>query len=193
MTHRAPACLLCLLLISIAGCGGSGDSTTASTSRSLDRGIKGESLDEAESSLRLDARDCAKLAAGAQARLGAELKRDSDPTPPLSQCHLRAPGVDVNIYLDCGHSAPQRYDNRMVEQAQFGTPDPAKLPHSVAGVGEPGAYNHNANWIPAYNTLFALRGPRWLTVAYSRAGVPSRRLLSEAAQLARQAFRLSAG
>ena len=46
--------------------------------------------------------------------------------------------------------------------------------------------------MPAYDTLFAVRGDRWLTVAYSRAGVPTPRLLAEAASLARLAFRLSA-
>lgn len=81
----------------------------------------------------------------------------------------------------------------MTEQVQFGAPDPAKLPHPVAGVGEPGAYNHFASWVPAYDTLFAVRGDRWLTVAYSRAGEARPQLLDEAAELARLAFRLSSG
>jgi hypothetical protein len=184
------ACML--VAASLAGCGGSGSSGESASVPSLQRGIKGESPDERPSALHLAAADCARLAAAVNARLGVELKRNADPSPPLSQCHLRGPGVDVNVYLDTGHGAPQRYDNRMVEQVQFGAPDRAKLPHPVAGVGEPAAYNHNASWVPAYDTLFALRGPRWLTVAYSRAGVPSPRLLPEAAALARLAFRLSA-
>jgi hypothetical protein len=188
---RVFACLL-LLPAALAGCGGSSDSGQSDSVASLQRGIKGESADERPSPLHIAAADCARLAAAVHAHLGVELRRVSDPSPPLSQCHLRAPGVDVNVYLDTGHGAPQRYDNRMVEQVQFGAPDRAKLPHPVAGVGEPAAYNHNASWVPAYDTLFALRGPRWLTVAYSRAGVPSSRLLPEAAALARLAFRLTA-
>jgi hypothetical protein len=177
----------------LGGCGSSGKSSESERASALERGIKGESIDERPSPLHISAADCAKLGASVGARLGVGLKRRSDPSPPLSQCHLRGPGVDVNVYLDTGHAAPQRYDNRMVEQVQFGAPDRAKLPQPVANVGEPAAYNRTASWVPAYDTLFALRGPRWLTVAYSRAGVPSPRLLPEAAALARLAFRLSAG
>ena len=183
---------VCLLLAAaLGGCGSGGESGDSSSAPSLERGIKGESLGERPSSLHIGAGDCARLGAAVSADLGIELARRSDPSPPLSQCHLRGPGVEVNVYLDTGHAAPQRYDNRMVEQAQFGAPDPAKLPHPVANVGEPAAYNRTASWVPAYDTLFALRGPRWLTVAYSRAGVPSPRLLPEAAALARMAFRLT--
>jgi hypothetical protein len=93
------------------------------------------------------------------------------------------------VYLDVGHAARQRYENRMTEQVQFGAPDPAKLPRPVANVGDPGAYNHFASWVPAEHTLFAVRGNRWLTVAFSRAGVRTPRLKGEAAALARRAFR----
>jgi hypothetical protein len=38
-----------------------------------------------------------------------------------------SPGVEVNVYLDAGYAAHQRYENGMVAQAQFGGPDPAKI------------------------------------------------------------------
>jgi hypothetical protein len=95
------------------------------------------------------------------------------------------------VYLDVGHAARQRYENRITEQVQFGAPDRSKLPRPVPNVGDPGAYDHFASWVPALDTLFAVRGNRWLTVAYSRAGVPTPRLLAEAAALAPLAFRLS--
>jgi hypothetical protein len=105
---------------------------------------------------------------------------------------VSGPGVEVNVYLDTAFAARQRYDNRMVEQVQFGAPDPAKLPHPVADVGDRSAFNHDASWVPAYHSLFAVRGNRWLTVSYGVTTVPRPRLQSEAAVLARQAFRLSA-
>jgi hypothetical protein len=123
--------------------------------------------------------------------VGSAPRRHSEPTPPLSHCQLTGPGLDVNVYLDVGHAARQRYEYRMTEQVQFGAPDPRKLPYPVPDVGDPGAYDHFASWVPALDTLFAVRGNRWLTVAYSRAGVPTARLLAEAAALARLAFRLS--
>jgi hypothetical protein len=195
---RALALALCgaLLAASCGGCGSiSSNSSTPSNpppAHGLEGGIKGEGPGEQQSNLHLDAGDCAKLALALEGGLGVALRKSSDPSPPLSQCHLRGPGVDVNVYLDTARAAHQRYENRMVEQSQFGAPDPAKLPHPVAAVGERSAYNRAASWVPAYDTLFAVRGRRWLTVAYSREGVPSPRLLPEAAQLARQAFRLSA-
>jgi hypothetical protein len=62
---------------------------------------------------------------------------------------LSGPRADVNVYLDAAYAAHQRYANRMVEQAQLGAPDPAKVPHPVAGVGDPGSHGGSANWVPA--------------------------------------------
>jgi uncharacterized membrane protein len=80
----------------------------------------------------------------------------------------------------------------MVEQVQFNAADPAKVPHPVPGVGDRAAYNHYAGWIPAYSTLYAVRGNRWLTLAYSVTGETRPQRLAEAADLARRAFRLTA-
>ena len=79
----------------------------------------------------------------------------------------------------------------MTEQVQFNAPDPAKIPHYVPGVGDPGAYGHFASWIPAYDTLYAVRDERWLTVAYAEAGAPRPRLRVAAGDLARLAFPLT--
>jgi hypothetical protein len=203
MSRRARAlpALTCPLLfaLALAACGGSGAGSSAAAgpppgSLSTEpRPTPTQRHDEQPSGLRISAADCAALASDLAARVGTAPRHRSEPTPPLSHCGLTGPGLDVNVYLDNAHGAHQRYENRMTEQAQFGAPDPAKLPHPVPDVGEPGAYDHFASWVPAYDTLFAVRGNRWLTVAYSRSGVPTARLLDEAAALARLAFRLSAG
>jgi hypothetical protein len=62
----------------------------------------------------------------------------------------------------------------------------------VAGVGDPSAGDHYASWIPALRTLFAVRGNRFLTVAYSAPGRSRHAAEVAAAALARRAFRLSA-
>lgn len=80
----------------------------------------------------------------------------------------------------------------MVEQVQFNAPDPAKIPQAVPGVGDRSAYEHTASWIPALSTLYAVRGNRWLTVAYSVAGRSRPQRKAAAAVLARQAFKLTA-
>jgi hypothetical protein len=80
----------------------------------------------------------------------------------------------------------------MTEQVQFNAAHPDRVPHHVAGVGDPGAGEHFASWIPAYSTMYAVRGNRWLTLSYSVAGMSRPQRLDAAAALARQAFRLSA-
>ncbi|HET7510511.1 MAG TPA: hypothetical protein VFJ65_09720, partial [Solirubrobacterales bacterium] len=112
-------------------------------------------------------------------------------TPPNSRCRLEGRGVDVTASLDTAYKARQRYENRMVEQVQFNAADPAKVPHHIAGVGDPAAGEHFASWIPAYSTLFAVRGNRWLTLAYSIAGETRAQRLAGAVALARLAFRLT--
>ncbi|HET8566179.1 MAG TPA: hypothetical protein VFL77_06860 [Solirubrobacterales bacterium] len=120
------------------------------------------------------------------------MRVETDPTPPNSRCQLSGRGVHVSISLDTAHEARQRYENRMTEQVQFNARYPSKDPRHVAGVGDPAAGEHFASWIPAYSTLYAVRGNRWITLAYSIAGESRRQRLAGAAALARQAFRLSA-
>lgn len=118
--------------------------------------------------------------------------RISEPTLPNSRCQLQGRGVHVSISLDAAYAARQRYSNRIDEQVQFNAADPTKVPHAVPGVGDRGAYNQYASWIPAYSTLWAVRGNRWLTVVYAVAGRTRPQRLAGAAPLARQAFRLTA-
>ena len=54
------------------------------------------------------------------------------------------------------------------------------------------ANDADANWIPALDSLLAVRGNRWLTVTISVPGHSDRRLRNEAAALARTGFRLTA-
>jgi hypothetical protein len=195
---RALWALLALALL-LAACGGAGASSQpasgpGSGANPVGRGAKGESPGlEAAGSAAIDRPACAALARELERRAQVRLpRRHSDPSPPLSRCSILAPGVSVNVYLDTGFAAHQRYSNRMDETVQFGAPDPRKLPHPVPGVGEPAAGNHTANWVPAYHSLFALRGNRWVTVAVTIAGRSERQLRATAIALARTTFRATA-
>lgn len=180
----------------LAGCGSSGGGATSTTTGatkaapSVNRtGVKPE---EATTSLHLSRRDCDLLGAALLKRTGRTIHISSEPKPPLSGCRLRGRGVDVTVALDTSYGAHQRYFNRVTEAQQFGAPDPAKMPHPMPGVGEPGAYGQSANWIPAIGTLLAVRGNRWITVNYAAAGKSRPVRKAAAAAAARQAFRLSA-
>jgi hypothetical protein len=179
--------------VPLAACGGAGpDEGSGSPSPRATPSRPDRYRLERATDLHLSRADCERLASEVEGRLGVGLRLRAKPAPPLSRCRLVGPGVDVNVYLDVAYAAHQRYKNRMVETAQFGAPDPAKVPHPVAGVGEPAAYESDASWVPAYHSLFAVRGNRFLSVAYGVARTPDRRLRADAAVLARAAFRLSA-
>jgi uncharacterized RmlC-like cupin family protein len=145
-----------------------------------------------ETSLHVGVADCEALAATVGRQVGSSVRHQSEPTPPNSRCQIEGRGVHVSISLDTAYDARTRYSNRVDEQVQFNAADPTKVPHAVPGVGDKGAYNQYATWIPAYSTLWAVRGNRWLTVVYSVAGKTRPQRLANAAPLARQAFRLTA-
>jgi hypothetical protein len=184
------ALLLLVLTLALAGCGGSGDTSTPAAGPG--NRYFGEHRGQEETSLHLSATDCAELATTVRRQTGASLRRRSEPTPPNSRCQLQGRGVHVSISLDAAYAARTRYSNRIDEQVQFNAADPTKLPHAVPEVGDKGAYNQNASWIPAYSTLWAVRGNRWLTVVYSAAGKTRLQRLAAVAPLARQAFSLTA-
>jgi hypothetical protein len=180
-----------------AGCGSSGSGSTggahAVQTPVQSRGTKGENpAAEAASAAHLSAADCQALATLAERQTGTPLKRRPSPAPPLSRCRLGGHGVAVNVYLDAGFAANQRYHNRIEETVQFNGQNPDGLPQPVPGVGEKAAYNSAASWIPALGSLLAVRGNRWLTVTLAVAGRSDRRLLAQAAVLARAGFKLSA-
>ena len=176
-------------VLALAGCGAGGDSSTSAGAANR---YFGEHRGQQETSLHISAADCAALAATVRRQTGSPLRRQSEPTPPNSRCQLQGPGVKVSISLDTAYAAQTRYSNRIDEQVQFNAADPAKVPQAVPDVGDRGAYNQNASWIPAYSTLWAVRGNRWLTVVYSATGETRPQRLAAAAPLARQAFRLTA-
>lgn len=192
---------MCLVAV---GCGGGGASSSSSPTTTgggrkaihepvQERGIKGEDpTAEAATELRISSADCAALAGLAERRLGVHLARQSDASPPLSRCRLDGGDVHVNVFLDNGFAAHQRYSNRIEETVQFNTEHPAGLPQPVPHVGEKAAYNADASWIPALNSLLAVRGNRWLTVTISDKGKSDKELLTEAAVLARAGFKLTA-
>ena len=180
--------VVCLVLV--GGCGGGASSTSPPPPS---RGIKGENpTTEAASNAHITSSDCVALQKLAEERLGTKLSRRSTPKPPLSRCRLEGPGTSINVYLDSGFAANQRYHNRMEETVQFNSDDPDKVPHPVPNVGEKSAYNSAASWIPNLRSLLAVRGNRWLTVTISVAGKSDRKLRDEAAVLARAGFRLTA-
>ena len=186
------------VVLAVVGCGSSGPGTESTAGRAVQspvqsRGTKGENpATEAAGTAHLSAGDCKALATLAERQTGTALKRRATPAPPHSRCRLDGPGTQIDVFLDTGFAANQRYHNRIEETVQFNGQNPDGLPQPVPHVGEKAAYNSDASWIPALGSLLAVRGNRWLTVTISVAGRTDRQLLAQAAVLARAGFKLSA-
>jgi uncharacterized RmlC-like cupin family protein len=206
---RIAGCFVGLMACFVTvGCGGGSSSTLGSVAvgglessegrRAIhepvrSRGTKGEDpRAEAATAARISLSDCMMLASLAEERLGIKLRLHSDASPPLSHCLIDGHGTEVNVYLDSGFAAHQRYANRIEETVQFNGENPAGLPQPVPHVGEKAAYNADASWIPALGSLLAVRGNRWLTVTISVPGRSGDELRDEAAVLARAGFKVTA-
>jgi hypothetical protein len=190
MPRRLPA-LLAVAAAALSGCGSGGGASTGPSDAPSQRYF-GDHPGQQATGLRISASDCRRLAATVAHQLRRPLRHATEPTPPNSRCQVDGRSVHVSITLDAGYAARQRYSNRMAEQVQFNAADPSKVPHAVPGVGDRSAYDHYASWIPAYGTLYAVRGNRWITLSYAAAGKTRPQRLANAAALARRAFSLSA-
>lgn len=179
-----------LLAFAVSGCG-SGSSRT-SPSATEGKRYFGDRRGQEATKATISAGDCRVLLRTVEAGETTRAHMESEPSPPSSHCLISRRGLQVSVYLDASTAARQRYFNRMTEQVQFYGTEPAKRPHAVAGVGDRGAHNQSASWIPAFSTLYAVRGNRWLTVSYAAPGVPKPAREDRAAELARQAFALTA-
>lgn len=177
-------------LVVVTGCGSS--STNSATSSPGDNRHFGDHPGQEATEAAIDGADCRILRRPVEDVEGVRADAEAEPSPPSSRCLIAGRGLHVSVYLDSSTAARQRYSNRVVEQVQFYGTDPAKRPHADAGVGDRGAYEHTASWIPAFSTLYAVRGNRWLTVSYAVTAVPRRVRQVRAAVLARRGFRLTA-
>jgi hypothetical protein len=175
----------------LTGCGSGLGSTESTSPGETGSRFFGEHRGQQPTAAAIGGGDCRRLRRVLEGEVGTSVRGQSDPTAPNSHCQLQGRGVHVSISLDTAYRARERYEYRMEEQVQFNAADPAKVPHQVAGVGDRAAGNHYASWIPAYGTLYAVRGNRWLTLSYSVAGETRPRRLAGAADLARLAFRLT--
>jgi len=192
MLARGFIALACALALACAAFGCGSDSDTAATTPPGKPRYFGDHPGEDATGAAIGRGDCRALrreVAGQERRVRVA---ESEPSPPASRCVLAGGGLQVSFYLDAAYAARQRYLNRMTETVQFNAPDPARIPHAVRGVGDRSAGAHTASWIPAYSTLYAVRGNRWITVAYSAPALPRAERRARATALAREAFRLTA-
>jgi hypothetical protein len=103
------------------------------------------------------------------------------PTPTgtqrLSSCDF---AKVVEVSMDGAPDAVQRYQNRIVESAQFAVDRKHFQPQPVTGVGEKSLGQAGANWLPWLNQLLSARGKRVLIVAINTESLPQAQRLAAA-------------
>jgi hypothetical protein len=82
--------------------------------------------------------------------------------------------------MDAAPDAVQRYQNRIVETAQFSQSIPSHVPRTIRGVGDPELGAAGANWIPFQHQLLSARGKRVLIVSVDARGLGDPERLSAA-------------
>jgi hypothetical protein len=94
----------------------------------------------------------------------------------LSACDLGP----LELSLDAARDAVQRYQNRIVETAQFSEGIRSHVPRTVKGVGDPELAGAGANWIPFLHQLLSARGKRVLIVTVNGGGLTDEQRLEAA-------------
>jgi hypothetical protein len=103
------------------------------------------------------------------------------PTPTGSQRNSRCDFAKVvELSMDGAPDAVQRYQNRVVETAQFSESIPSHVPQPLKGIGDRRLGAAGANWIPFLHQLLSARGKRVLIVTVNGAGASDSERLSAA-------------
>jgi hypothetical protein len=90
----------------------------------------------------------------------------------------------VELTVDNAPDAVQRYQNRIVETAQFSDSEYSRVPRTVRGVGDPDLGAAGANWIPYLRQLISARGKLVLIAEAHVAGLTDPERLALTKQVA---------
>ncbi|HEY7151088.1 MAG TPA: hypothetical protein VH391_05360 [Solirubrobacterales bacterium] len=180
-----------------AGCGGNGASSTTSSATQAPAANPAPKIKPDEDlaaicpQLALRTKELAEgLASSRPGRLHVQRTRSLH----LTGCRFETEGVNVHLAIDSAPEARQRYSNRMVESYQFGSGVAATStglrPRPVKGLGDRNVGGGGANWLPIYNQLLSVRGPRVLIVNFFARGGSDGELKAAAIALSREAYSL---
>lgn len=174
-TRALSAALAAALIAVLAGCGGGSDSSTTTATvtpappTTTVAGPSGPAVKICDRSL---ARQLAPVLSSSGFQ-GA-LRPHPTGTQRNSSCELGP----VELTVDNAPDAVQRYQNRIVETAQFSDSRYSRVPRPVRGIGDPDLGAAGANWIPYLRQLLSARGK---LVLIAEAHVPG---LTDAERLA---------
>ena len=163
---RAVPALLCSAVLVLAGCGSDGETTsTTATPTPQTTSVtqpSGPMVRICDRSLTRQVRRALR-SNGISDSLPAPKPTGS---PRNSRCDF---GRVVELSMDGAPDAVQRYQNRVVETAQFSESIPSHVPRPLKGVGARRLGAAGANWIEFLHQLLSARGKRVLIVTVNGA------------------------
>jgi hypothetical protein len=168
---------LCAVAAAVAGCGDSNSDT--STTATLSQPTTTVSAPSGPM-VRICDRPLARQVSQALRSNGVGAKLPA-PTPTGTQRNSRCDFAKVvELSMDGAPDAVQRYQNRVVETAQFSESIPSHVPRPLKGIGDPRLGAAGANWIQFLHQLLSARGKRVLIVTVNGVGASDSERLSAA-------------
>ena len=174
--------LISLVAAALAGCGGSGTGGNETTAPRISRTTTAEAPPTGPLVRICDRSLGAEVAPVLRSqgfRGSPALRPHPSGAGSLSACDLGP----VELTMDTGTSAVERYQNRIVETAQFSESLPSRVPRPVRGVGDRRLGGAGANWIPFLHQLLSARGKRVLIVTVNGGGLGDPERLSAAREI----------
>jgi hypothetical protein len=169
-----PIVIASIVVLALWGCGGS-DSDSTSTTVTPSEPTTTVAAPSGPM-VRICDRSLARQVRGALRSNGFDEKLPP-PTPNGNQRNSRCDFAKVvELSIDNAPDAVQRYQNRVVETAQFSGSIPSHVPRPLQGIGDRRLGAAGANWIAFLHQLLSARGKRVLIVSVNSAGADSERL-----------------
>jgi hypothetical protein len=196
-THRGALALATVAVGWLAGCGGGADQPRPTASpptpaRSAQTSAKARPSEDLASICPQLAAQAKRIAARVASSPPGPLRMRKTRSLHLTGCRVEGNGLKAHLAIDSAPDARQRYSNRMVESYQFGSGAGATSsglrPRTVPGLGDRNVEGGGANWLPIYNQLLSVRGPRVLIVGLYVKGASDTQLKPAAVQLSRRAY-----
>jgi hypothetical protein len=169
--------VLCAAAAAVAGCGHSNSDTSATATVTQPTTTVGA---PSGPMVRICDRSLARQVRRAL-RLHDVGRKLPPPTPTGTQRNSRCDfDKAVEISMDGAPDAVQRYQNRVVETAQFSESIPSHVPQPLKGIGDRRLGAAGANWIPFLHQLLSARGKRVLIVTVNGSGLSDSERLAAA-------------
>ena len=174
-TRSLPITALCAVAAAAAGCGDSDSDTTSTTPTTISQPTTTVAAPSGPMVRICDRSLARRLSQALRSNgVGGKLQPpEATGNQRNSRCEF---GRVAELSMDAAPDAVQRYQNRVVETAQFSNSIPSHVPRPLKGIGDRRLGPAGANWIAFLHQLLSARGKRVLIVTVNGDASDSERL-----------------